>query len=120
MQGWYSVRSVFRSDRTEDGQPRRSFEERVVLFRAASFEDALAKGEVEAKCYSAHAADSPHYHMLDHLVAYYIHSDEVLCDGDEVWSCFRDMDTSDELFLKKIFEDENESLTNVWRQKPEA
>lgn len=117
MQGWYSVRSVFRSDRTEDGQPRRSFEERVVLFRAASFEDALTKGEAEARRYSA---DSPRYHMLNHLVAYYIHSDDVLCDGDEVWSSVREVDTTDELFLKKVFEDETESPTNVWRQKPEA
>lgn len=88
-----------------------------MLFRAASFEDALAKGEAEAKRY---IADSPRYHMLDHLVAYYIHSDGSLCDGDEVWSCVRDLDTTDGQFLKKLFDGEIESRTNVHRQKPDA
>jgi hypothetical protein len=67
-QSWYGVRSVFRSDRTEDGKPRRVFEERVVLVRAMSFEEALVKGETEAKRY---AADSPGCAMLDHLVAFH-------------------------------------------------
>ncbi|NBR85838.1 MAG: DUF4288 domain-containing protein [Verrucomicrobia bacterium] len=117
MQGWYSVRRVFRSDRAEDSQSRRSFEERVVLLRAVSFEDALAKGEVEAKRY---IPDSPRYHTLDHLAAYYIHSDESLRDGDEVWSCVRDLNVTDDQFLKKVFEGEIESLTNVTRRKPDT
>lgn len=58
--------------------------------------------------------------MLDHLVAYYIHSDDVLCDGDEVWSCVRDLNATDDQFLKKVFGGEIESLTNVHRQKPDA
>jgi hypothetical protein len=120
MNGWYSVRSVFRSDRNEDGQSRRSFEERVVLFRAASFEEALTKGKDEARRYGADAVDSPHYHLLDHLVAYYIHSDEVLRDGDEVWSCIRDSDATDGQFLKKVFAGETESLTNIHSHRPNA
>jgi hypothetical protein len=108
-QSWYSVRSVFGSELTEEGRPRRAFEERVVLFRAASFEEALAKGEVEAKRY---AADSTRCTMLDHLVAFHIH-DEDLRDGDEVWSCIRDADVSDGDFLRRIYEGEYASLANV-------
>lgn len=108
-QAWYSVRSVFRSDTTEAGKPRRAFEERVVLFRATSFEEALAKGEAEAKGY---AADALHGVMLDHVVAYHIHDDD-LREGDEVWSCVRSVDTSDEQFLRQVYDGELESFANV-------
>jgi hypothetical protein len=108
-QAWYSVRSVFRSDTTEDGEPRRAFEERVVLFRATSFEEALAKGEAEARGY---ASDILRGVMLDHVVACHIHDDD-LSEGDEVWSCVRDLDTSDEQFLRQVYAGELESFANV-------
>jgi len=100
---WYSVRSIFRSELTEDGKPRRVFEERIVLFRAASFEEALAKGEAEAERY---AKDWPHPKRLDYLVACAIH-DEALQEGDEVWSCLRDLNISDEEYLRRIYEGED-------------
>ena len=87
---------------TEDGKPRRAFEERVVLFRASSFDEALAKGEAEAKRY---AEGWPHPKILDHIVACSIH-DEDLREGDEVWSCIRDLDISDEEFLRRIYDGE--------------
>jgi len=115
-QSWYSVRSVFRSDRTEEGKPRRAFEERIVVFRATSFEEALAKAEAEAKRY---AAGSPGCSTLDHVVAFHIHNEE-LRDGDEVWSCIRDADVSDEEFLSRIYGDECASLTNVRLERRDA
>jgi len=113
---WYSVRSIYRRDTTEDGKPRRSFEERVVLFRAESFEAALAKGEAEAKCY---AADLSGGKMLDRVVAYHIHDDE-LREGDEIWSCIRDLDTTDEEFLRQVYAGEYESYTNAHLHAPDA
>jgi hypothetical protein len=110
---WYSVRSIFRSDTTEDGKPRRAFEERVVLFRAESFDEALAKGEAEAKQY---ASDWPHPKILNRIVAFHIH-DEDLREGDEVWSCIRDLDISDEEFHRRIFDGEFENSTNARLQK---
>jgi hypothetical protein len=106
---WYSVSSTFRQDTTEDGKPRRSFEERVVLFRATSFEAALTKGEAEAKRYAASLRDG---RMLDHIVAYHIHDDE-LREGDEIWSCVRDLDISDEDFVRRVYDGELESYANV-------
>ncbi len=98
-QGWFSVRSVFRSDLTEDGKPRRCFEERVVLFRAASVEEAMAKGEAEAKRY---AEAWPHPKILDRVVVFSILEEE-LQEGDEVWSCIRGINVSDEEFLRQIY-----------------
>jgi hypothetical protein len=115
-QSWYGVRSIFRSDRTEDGKPCRTFEERVVLFRASTFEDALAKGKAEAQRY---AADWPHPRVFEHIVAFHIHDDE-LREGDEVWSCIRRLDISDEEFAKRIYEGEYESFTNVSEERRDA
>ena len=109
-QDWYSAKTIYKHHSVEDGKATAVFEERVVLFRATSFDEALAKGEVEAKRYAA--ADSQHCKMLDHFVAFNIH-DEGLRDGDEVWSCIRDLDTTDEDFLRRVYDGECSSLTNV-------
>lgn len=115
-QSWYGVRSIFRSDRAEDGKPCRTFEERVVLFQAASFEDALAKGEADSEHY---AADWPHPKVLDHVVAFHIH-DEELREGDEVWSCIRGLVITDEEFIRRFYEGEYTSLPNVSHERREC
>lgn len=99
---WYSVRSIFRADVVEEGQPRRVFEERVVVFRAASFEDALAKGEAEARRYCEGSTQAC---MLDHLVAFSLQEREIN-EGTEVWSCLRDLDLTDEAYLERFYEGE--------------
>ena len=99
-QQWYSVRSVFRTDRVEDGKPAgKMFEERVVVFRALNEQEALAKGEAEARRYAE--ADT-HPKMLDHLVAFSLWEEE-LCEGEEVWSCLRQLEVSDDEFLDRVY-----------------
>jgi hypothetical protein len=99
QQRWYSVRSIFRLDRTVDGKAECLFEERVVVFRAASSEEALAKGRAEAQRY---AEGETHPKMLDHIVAFDLYEEE-LCEGEEVWSCLRRSDESDEQFLDRVY-----------------
>lgn len=108
-QSWFGVRSLFRSDRTDNGQPCRAFEERVVLFRAESFEEALAKGEAEAKEYAAGGSPTK---VLDHIVAFSIHDDEI-GEGVEVWSCIRGLDISDEEFVRRFYEGEYSRQTDM-------
>ena len=115
-QSWYSVRSAFRVDLTHNGKARRAFEERVVLFRAANFDEALAKGEAEAKRYAAFLQTGA---LLDHIVAYHIHDDE-LVEGDEVWSCMRDLDATDDDFVRRIYGGEMESFANAHLHSPDA
>lgn len=105
-QGWYSVRSVFLSERLVEGKPTRMSEERVVLFRASSFEEALAKGGAEAKRY---AEGWPQPKMLDHLVAFSILEEE-LHEGEEVWSCLRESSLSDTEFLHQVYGQEMRGL----------
>ena len=108
-QQWYSVRSTFRLDRTVDGKAERLFEERVVVFRAASSEEALARGRAEAKQYSEGEA---HPKMLEHIVAFCLWEEE-LREGEEVWSCLRQSDESDEQFLDRVYAGELLGLRHV-------
>jgi len=80
-----------------------------VLFRAESFEAALAKGEAEARRY---AADLQGGKLIGHLVACHLHDDE-LREGDEIWSCVRELNTSAEEFLRQTYAGELESFNNV-------
>jgi hypothetical protein len=102
------VRSIFRSDRTEDGQPRRAFEERMVVFRAANFAEALAKGEAEAALY---AKEWPYPKVLSHLVAFSLQTDD-LREGEEVWSTIRDLDLTDADYLQRIYAREGSQKNN--------
>ena len=101
-QQWYSVRSIFRLPGSSDGQRPPLFEERVVIFRAASPEEALEKGRAEAKRYSEGETQP---RMLAHIVVFSIWEDK-LAEGEEVWSCLRQLDISDEQFLDQIYEGE--------------
>ncbi len=85
-----------------DGKPERLFEERVVIFRASSTEEALTKGRSEAQRY---AEGETHPIMLDHMVAFSLMEEE-LREGEEVWSCLRQSEDSDEQFLNRVYEKE--------------
>jgi hypothetical protein len=112
-QRWYSVRSIVRRDLIEDGKPRRSFEERVVLIRAIDYEEALEKGEAEAKRYASELGNCK---MLDHFVVHVLHDGD-LCEGEEVWSCIRDLDFTNRQFLHQIYHGEIFSWTNIYFER---
>jgi Domain of unknown function (DUF4288) len=108
-QQWYSVRSIFKLPASPDGQRPPLFEERVVIFRAASPDQALEKGRAEAKRYSEGESQPK---MLDHIVALHLWEEE-LHEGEEVWSCLRQLDVSDEEFLD-VFMKESNSAYATW------
>lgn len=108
-QQWYSVRSIFRFDKPTGAEPGALFEERVVLFRAATPEEALEKGRAEANRYSQGETRPK---MLTHIVAFSIWEEE-LADGEEIWSCLRLVDISDEEFLSRFYEGERLGLRHV-------
>ncbi len=109
QQQWYSVRSVFKLPGAPDGQRPALFEERVVIFRAASPEQALEKGRAEAKRY-AESETQPR--MLAHIVVFSTWEEE-LTEGLEVWSCLRKIEISDEEFLDRIYEGEQIGLRHL-------
>lgn len=77
-----------------------------MIFRAASPESALEKGRAEAKRYSE--GQTPP-RMLAHIVVFCIWEEE-LAEGEEVWSCLRQLEMSDEEFLDRIYQGEQLGL----------
>ncbi|MFD8526833.1 hypothetical protein ACFV0L_05430 [Streptosporangium canum] len=92
--GWYAVRCVFRW-----GPPHDTYEERVTLWRAGSFDEAIAMAERETGEY---VADSPFEHLG--LAQAYRLVDDVIESGTEIFSLLRDSDLEPEEYLSAFFD----------------
>jgi hypothetical protein len=88
---WYSVRSVF----AHDGGV---FEERVTLWRATSFDEALELAEAEAIEY----ADTEFAEFAGILQAYEI--GEQPTHGTEIFSLQRDSDLDLDAYIERFFD----------------
>ena len=71
---WYSAKTIYRHKRVERGKPKTLFEERVVLFLAKDFDDALSKADAEAAEYCGNSDETTYlgfadvYHLFDEEV----------------------------------------------------
>jgi hypothetical protein len=96
---WYSARCLFVHEHTpSDVLPARVYEERIVLIRAASFDDAIAQAEEEARQYAA-GLDGVRY--LEHVDVYHLFDDDV-GSGTEVYSVLRDGTPDPDSFVQKL------------------
>lgn len=93
---WFSVRSVYRSKGTLDGSEL--YEERVVLFRAEDFDDAIAKAEADAAEY----VDGLDSEVLPLFQAHWLFDDPA--DGVEVFSLMRVSDLKPGDYLDHFFD----------------
>ncbi|MET8048433.1 hypothetical protein ABZU75_12620 [Streptosporangium sp. NPDC005286] len=92
--GWYTVRCVFRW-----GAPHDTYEERVTLWRAGSFDEAIVMAEREAARYATGTA----FEYLGLAQAYRL-PDDVIEPGTEVFSLLRDSDLEPEEYLSTFFD----------------
>jgi hypothetical protein len=76
---WYAIRTVYLFGEKPDGT--RVFEERVVAFAAASWDEARARGDAESTAYAAANGFEAHPEQ-----AGYEQDGAALVDGCEVWS----------------------------------
>lgn len=92
---WYSARTFYRW-LTWDNEP---YEERVVLFRAHSLDEAIALAEQEAAAY----AGANDFEALDLVQAYRISDDdeEAVGVGTEVFSKLHALDLTADEFLDR-------------------
>ncbi|MFV2177702.1 hypothetical protein ACFHW2_14985 [Actinomadura sp. LOL_016] len=93
--GWYGVRCVFRWPGEDGGL----YEENVTVWRAGSFDEAIAKAEAEAREY----ADATDGRYLDFAQAYFI-GDEAIGEGCEVFSLMRTSDLASEEYVTRHFD----------------
>ena len=90
---WFSVRCVFQNS---DGTPT-SYEERITLWRATTFEEAIALAEAEAGDYAELVGDR----YLGLAQAYHV-ADEI-GHGAEVYSLIRDSQLPSDAYLTTFF-----------------
>ncbi|MEV4251872.1 hypothetical protein AB0J52_01745 [Spirillospora sp. NPDC049652] len=93
--GWYGVRCLFRWSQAA-GRP---YEESVTVWRAASFEDGIAKAESEARERAALLGGE----YLGLAQAYLI-GDEPLSNGTEVFSLMRVSTSEPDAYLTRFFD----------------
>jgi hypothetical protein len=90
---WYSVRCIFRS------LDAATYEERITLWRASNFDDAIAQAEHDAREY----ASVLRYDYVGFSQAYWL-PDEKLESGSEVFSLLRDSDLEATAYLDRFFD----------------
>jgi hypothetical protein len=103
--GWYGVRCVFRWSHEDE----RVYEENVTVWRAASFEEAIAKTETEALDYAA-TCDGQY---LDFAQAYFIGDQESITEGSEVFSLMRNSDLDPDDYVTRYFDTGDERQGHV-------
>ncbi len=91
---WFSARTVYEHDHPGDGL----FEERIVLIRAADFDEAFRRAEEEARSYAqAVGGTYTGYASLYEL------AEEEIGDGAEVFSLMRDSDLPAGEYIERFF-----------------
>lgn len=91
---WFSARTVYEHDKPGDGL----FEERIVLLRAADFEEAMARAEAEAKSYAEAVSGT-----FSGYVSVFELSEEQIGDGAEVFSLMRDSDLPADQYIDRFY-----------------
>lgn len=102
---WYGAKTIYQvlglaSDGTNDNK---LYEERVVILRAASFDDAIDKAEKEAGNYAAERE-------MKYLgfVSVFKLFDEEIADGAEVYSLMRESELDANAYLDRFYDDGSE------------
>lgn len=95
---WYSARCVFLIKAAGDQNRTNSYEERIILLRADTFDEAFAKAEEEAKEYIMDDSESQLlfvevYHLFERKIS----------DQSEIFSLIRDSSLSPEDYVRQHF-----------------
>lgn len=97
---WFSAKTIYKHNRVENGTPKVVFEERVVLFQAASFDEAIAQAETEAQEYCGKSGETIYlgfvdvYHLFDISVGH----------RTEVYSLMRESALPDKDYLNTFYD----------------
>jgi hypothetical protein len=94
---WYAVRCIIKRDAS-------TYEERITLWNAHTFEEAVELAEAEV---TSHCKQFGLLSYLDLAQAYRI-GDEPIESGDEVFSLLRDSNLAPEEYLNTYFDTGNE------------
>ncbi len=91
---WYSAQVIFLHSRTQHG-PKQTYEERITLVRADSFDDAIERAEKEAEEY---CRDLDGCKYVGYVNVFHIY-DEKLREGTEIFSNMRKSELNSKEYL---------------------
>src|SRR4051794_20996167 len=111
-QSWYSVRCVMRTDTLEPGR----YEERITLWRADNFEEAVRLAEDDAREYAATLGDGFEY--LGLAQAYHLAGPPG--HGAEVFSLIRESALEPQAYLDAMFQTGTEYAGDIPEDEPHA
>ena len=97
---WFAVRCIFAFEDGDGGEVR-TYEERITLWRASRFDEAIALAEAEAAEYAAAIGEHPDAYLG--LAQCYQLADDV-GDGAEVFSLMRDSRLAPTDYLNTFFD----------------
>jgi hypothetical protein len=96
--GWYAVRCVIDTAQASDGEGR-AFEERITLWRAASFDEAIERAGIEAAEYASSLSGASATELLQ---AYRLPAEP--SDGAEIFSLIRMSQLRPDPYLSAFFD----------------
>ena len=103
-QPWYSVKCVFKHDYLSRQHGEVVYEERIVVLKASSLDEAIALGEVEANAY---AGDKGTVHYTGFISAFHMF-ERKLANRAEVYSLMRQSNMDTDAFLDHYYDDGSE------------
>jgi hypothetical protein len=96
---WYGAKCIFLHTRI-DSCPGQVYEERLILVRAESPDDAISRAEVLAKEYANDLEGCSYTGFIDVFHIY----DENMGDGTEVYSIMRTSDLGKDEYLNRFYD----------------
>lgn len=103
---WFAVRCIFAETRPE--APTR-YEERITIWRAASFDEAVIRAEKDAQDYAKNLEQD----YLGLAQAFHLFVEEAPADGDEVFSLIRESELPPEDYVTRFFDTGSEYEGNL-------
>ena len=97
---WYGARTIYQHYTKKKIAKNKLYEERIVLIKANSFDDAITKAEKEAEKYSKENSSSK---FLGYVNVYKL-VDGKLRNYTEVYSLMRDSTLSEEPYIDNFFD----------------
>jgi hypothetical protein len=96
---WYGAKCVFLHTEIESS-PGQVYEERVIIVRAESSDDAISRAEIMAGEYAKDVDSCSYTGFIDIFHIY----DEDIGDGSEVYSLMRTSDLSKDEYLNRFYD----------------
>ena len=101
---WYSVKCIFEHSNRNVIEGMTVYEERIIVLLANDLDDAIARGEIEAREYAS-SLDNVRY--VEFACAYHLYRRELI-DQTEVYSIMRESDLDHDAFINHYYDDGSE------------